>query len=131
MNKFLSFAFIPAVLIFVYRFFLASHYGTEWSDYGPIEGKFYLACGVLFALSFWHLLVRNRCPECRAVSPHFLRRDEVDRFVGSKKVNGTDGKGRSTTSHVSVTYAKMHTRFRCANRNCEHVWVRASKHEVN
>jgi hypothetical protein len=130
MNKILNHLYAPLFLAAGLRWLFTSASGVEFTDFHymyPQEVWVDLISAGLAAVCFWHYFVRPRCPNCRGTNVHFLRSQEVDRFVGSKKVTGTDGKGRSTTSHVSTTFVKLDNFYSCPD--CNHGWSERVKRE--
>jgi hypothetical protein len=65
-----------------------------------------------------------------SVSPHFIGEKEIERFVGTKQVNGRDGEGRTTVHHVSTTFARLEYHYVCSNAACTFRWHDVRKREV-
>jgi hypothetical protein len=134
MNAILNWGAFPIVVVALVRALLNRVNGLPWYDFQLINGaEIYVwgACFILALASIWHLGLRHRCPECRSVNPHFLGSKEIDRFVGTKKVSGRDGEGRTTTHHVSTTFAKVENAYSCSNPGCGAKWNTFGKHEVS
>ena len=133
MNIVLTWAFLPLLFAVAYRFFFAEASQIPWYHFqymSTFELYLYTVCIVLGLVSVWHNFVRDRCPQCRAVNPEFLGEREIDRFVGSKKVHGKDGQGRTTTHHVSTTFARLEYHYSCSSSDCRAKWHTLVKREV-
>ena len=130
MEKILDFVFVPALVVIIYRCIVHAYFGVAWTDWNALEGYVCIGAGIFAVLWFWHRFIRRRCSECHQTSPWEVGSKEIERFIGAKKVRGTDGKGRTTTSHVSVTFAKIQHNYKCRNKNCDNEWVEVSKREV-
>lgn len=123
MNNFLKFAWLPLGMWGLYRTILNLVWKVDafaFQSYSKTELEVVAICFFFAMVSFWHNIIRARCPNCRGVDHGIVGEEEVDRFIGSKEVSGTDGKGRTTKNHVSVTYRKMKNRHRC--KSCQHTW---------
>jgi hypothetical protein len=133
MDQFLKLAWLPlavAVLVTVLFNWLT---GAPWYDVagmGAVGVGIVGVCIGLALLSFWHHGWREKCPVCQSTNPSLMREKEIDRFVGSKQVNGTDGQGRTTTHHVSTTFAKIECHYTCSSAACRHAFKRVRKREV-
>jgi hypothetical protein len=130
MNKLLNHLYVPLALAAGLRWLFTNTNGVSFFGTGhmyPFEGWVDMISLGLAAICFWHHFVRLRCPNCRSTEAQFQGSKEVDRFVGTKKMTGTDGKGRSTTSHVSTTFVKIDSYYTCVN--CTHEWSVRVKRE--
>lgn len=133
MNALLTWGFVPLFIAGAFRFVYTDLNEVAWYDIhfiSDVELVIYGICVALALVSFWHNFVRERCPFCRAVDPDVIDENEIDRFVGTKRVNGTDGMGRSTTHHVSTTFAKVEYHYACQNPDCTREWHKVVKREV-
>jgi hypothetical protein len=130
MNAFLNFGFLLLPVAIATRYFSVQRWGINFFDIRYLqqwEMAFYGAAALWFALSFWNYFVRVRCTNCRSAKVARMRSDEVDRWVGTKKVTENLGNGKSTQRTVSTTFVKIAHRYACLI--CDHRFVREEKRE--
>ena len=97
-------------------------------DINFYKGEVWVCLGLVvwFFISItW--ISRRKCPNCRADKYDTISSEETDRWVGTKKVRGKDGKNRSTIQHTSTTFVEITTTYLC--RMCKCQWLETKKKE--
>ncbi|WP_407852818.1 hypothetical protein [Burkholderia gladioli] len=124
MDKFLNYSLIGVPLSLAIRFFWSSHTGVDFSDFSSLENwelYFYGASLLLAVIWFWNIAIRTRCPKCRSTNAAFLGEEEIDRWVGTKKVSEKLSNGQSTKRSVSTTFERVRLLYECVD--CRHGWT--------
>lgn len=127
MNSLLKWACLPLPIVLAIRYFSLQP-NEHFFALNNVELYVFGACAALGIISFWHNLIRERCPQCKTYNPIFLGEKEVDRFIGSKEAKGEYGEGRTTRHQVSTTLAKLNLYYSCPN--CSYKWHNVVKREV-
>lgn len=130
MNTFLNSGFILLPTAVVIRLAISYFSNTEFmklEQMADVEKWFYAATIMMFALSFWHQFIRRRCPSCNSTEYIKLGAEEIDRWMGIKKVTESLGNGKSRQRHINVTRIKTRSFFKCDQ--CENEWDEISVHE--
>lgn len=133
MNFVLTWAFVPLILALAFRFILTELHAVPWYDTAFLTSFELYSYSISLALAFislWHNCLRDRCPDCRTLKPRLTHEKEIERFIGTKKVSGRDGQGRTTMQHVSTTFARMEYHYTCSNAHCRSRWFHVGKREV-
>lgn len=99
------------------------------------QDQILLASLVLFTFSaLIQSFIRRRCPDCGETNPHRVSSNEVDRWIGSKKVierthsgSGRNRREKVTHKEISVTFAKIQTCYQC---KCGSSWIEEQKIEL-
>lgn len=99
------------------------------------QDQLLLAVLILFlSVALIQGFIRRRCPDCGEINPHRVSSNEVDRWIGSKKVverthSGTGQNRREKVTHkeISVTFAKIQTCYQC---KCGSSWIEERKIEL-
>lgn len=80
---------------------------------------------------FWNKFLRRRCPNCKSTSYDFLGEEELDRWIGTKKVKESttlpSGKSMTRIREIPTTYVEIKRYFKC--HNCGYQWFEISKEE--
>lgn len=75
--------------------------------------------------------MRRRCPNCKSTSYDFLGEEELDRWIGTKKVKESttlpSGKSMTRIREIPTTYVEIKRYFKC--HNCGYQWFEISKEE--
>lgn len=132
MGKLLNVGYIAIIIAGIVRYLVAKNSGIpffETSFLQEWELWFYGASVFWFLLAFWHTFIRRRCPKCRSYEYSFNGSEEIDRWVGSKKVREKVGKDTYAERHVTTTFAKIRSDFHCLK--CGKSWSETVKQEVN
>lgn len=122
--------FIAIVIAVIVRFGMSYFTGTNFLSYVDTQlwEKIIIGCCIaLFCVSVWHTFLRRRCPECNSTSYHLMDDEELDRWLGTKKVSERTASGKTKTRHVQTTYVKMKREYLC--NDCHHKWVEIDKEE--
>ena len=131
MGKLLNTGYIAIIVAGVVRYLMARNSGMPFFEMSMLqkwELWFYGASIFWFLLAFWNTFIRRRCPECRSSEYSFNGSEEIDRWVGSKKVREKVGKDTYADRHVTTTFAKIRSDFQCLK--CGNSWSEAVKQEV-
>jgi hypothetical protein len=130
MNQILNFSWLSLLISAAIRFFWSSAHGEEFLQVSGIETWELYVYGIsllLSALSIWHLFFRRRCRQCRSPNVSFRGSEEVDRWVGTKKVREKLSNGQYTTRSVSTTFVRLHQYYGCFD--CQHSWAESLERE--
>lgn len=71
-----------------------------------------------FCLSIWNVFIRTRCPKCDSANVSYRGTEELDRWVGTKKVTESMGNGKTASRAVSTTFEKVREHYNCID--CGH-----------
>ncbi|MEV3818087.1 hypothetical protein RI537_18475 [Aeromonas salmonicida] len=131
MSKFYNFGFIAIIISALIRYYIATINGVNFlqiKTFQNWEMWFYAISIVWFILAFWNVFVRRRCPRCQDYEYSYEGSEEIDRWVGSKKVREKVGKDTYADRHVTTTFAKIRNDYRCSS--CGHPWSETTKEEL-
>lgn len=130
MNKLLNSGFVFLAIALIIRFaisYFSNDSFTHIAQMADWEKWFYGFAIVMFSISFWHQVIRRRCPDCRSTEHAALGTEEIDRWVGIKKVTENIGNGKTRERHLNVTRIKTRSFFKCGQ--CEKQWSETKEHE--
>lgn len=130
MNQVLNFSFLPLIICLFIRYFVAKAAGVSVVDVRTFANWEMWVYGVSIALAgtcFWHIFVRNRCPECNSHSVRSKGEKEYNQVHRIKKVTEKDNNGRSVTRNLNVTIAQIRHFYSC--NDCNHPWITESERE--
>ncbi len=130
MGHILNFGFVALVLAGAVRYFSSNQLGVHFFDYAHVynwEAWLYGVSVLWFCVSFWNVLLRRRCPNCRSHQYSHNGSKEIDRWVGSKKIREQIGDKSYGYRSVTTTFIKIKDVFQCLH--CNHVWSEISKQE--
>jgi len=132
MGKILNLGFIAIIIAGISRYLISQKLGAPFFDIENYEEKELWLYGISifwFLLAYWNTIIRRRCPKCKSVKYIFNGAEEVDRWVGSKKVREKVGKDTYANRSVPTTYVKMKKSFQCSA--CNNPWSETVKQEIN
>lgn len=130
MNMILNLSFVPFVLCLLFRLIISSMWELPYANvrtFTELEFWMYGVSLALLALSFWHHLVRRRCPECRSTYVTTFGSHEYNQVHRIKKMTERDNNGNSVTRNLNVTVGQWRHKHRC--RECSKEWISESEHE--
>lgn len=130
MNNVLKFSFAPFIICCIVRWFASKAIGAHLLDFRTFtewENWLYAISAGLFALSFWHNFIRNKCPRCKSYDVTYLGEEEYNLAHRVKKVNERDNNGNSVTRSLNVTYALLHHYHSCDE--CNYKWKTKAERE--
>ncbi|TVZ37325.1 hypothetical protein P886_1666 [Alteromonadaceae bacterium 2753L.S.0a.02] len=131
MNKLLNAGILFLPVPFIVRFGIIS--GSEVpffqiATFQTWEKIVYLICLLLACTAFWNLFFRRRCPLCKQFDYRLTGSEEVDRWVGTKRVRERLDDKRSVMRTVSTTFVKIKNAYHC--EKCQHDWTELVKREL-
>ncbi|MFB2927590.1 hypothetical protein [Aeromonas hydrophila] len=132
MSKFFNFGFIAIIISAITRYYFSTTTGFNFlqiKTFQNWEMWMYAISIAWFILALWNVFVRRRCPRCQDYAYSYEGSEEIDRWVGSKKVRERVGKDTYADRHVTTTFAKVRHEYRCSN--CGHQWAELVKEELS
>jgi hypothetical protein len=131
MSKFYNFGFIAIIIAALTRYYLSTTYGVSFlqiKTFQNWEVWTYAISIIWLILAFWNVAIRRRCPNCGSYAYSYEGSEEVDRWVGTKKVREKVGDNSFADRHVTTTFAKIRHDYRCSS--CGHQWSEMTKEEL-
>jgi len=130
MDKIFNLGFVFILAAAAIRYFISQEGGFIFLDLKSLlqwEVWLYGISVAWFILAFWNVLIRRRCPKCKVVKYSLNSSEEIDRWIGTKKVREKVGENSYGDRNVTTTFIKIKNIYKCLI--CSHMWSEMVKRE--